>query len=68
MRYIEFFHAAKRHLKTCEMLKEDIENNRGEEKYLLQNLYYLGGYVVECAYKYAIYKHIGFPENNKLCY
>jgi hypothetical protein len=64
MKYIEFFHAAKRHLETCRQLKSDIENNRGNELELLQNLYYLGGYVVECVYKYAIFKEIGFPNTN----
>lgn len=62
MKYIEFFQAAKRHLETCRQLKEDIENNRGNEPELLQDLYYLGGYVVECIYKYAIFKEIGFPD------
>jgi hypothetical protein len=65
MIYSEYLNAARKHLVTCELLKENISqintSNTQEKtkcKQLLLNLYYLTGYILECSIKYGIYKVI----------
>lgn len=67
MFYSEYLNAARKHLITCEVLKENIseldENNlqdKTKAKQLLLNLYYLTGYIIECSIKYGIYKVVDF--------
>jgi hypothetical protein len=65
MLYSDYLNAARKHLITCELLKENIcqinTSNTQEKtkcKQLSLNLYYLTGYVFECSIKYGIYKVI----------
>ncbi|MDM8552732.1 hypothetical protein QUF72_21805 [Desulfobacterales bacterium HSG2] len=48
-------------LSSSEAMEPPLSGLESEQKQaLLSNLYYLSGYVIECIYNYAIYKHIGF--------
>ncbi|MBM7070625.1 hypothetical protein JQC92_01015 [Shewanella sp. 202IG2-18] len=66
MEYKEYLNAARKHLTTCEVIKNSIEEldsksaDSGTSKQLLLNLYYLTGYVFECSIKYGIYKVINY--------
>lgn len=59
--YQEYQQAAERHYKTCLKLEETIQSLQGNSsnnklvKKLLQNLYYLTGYIIECSCCYFIY-------------
>lgn len=61
--YQEYQQAAERHYQTCLTLKEAIQELQGNSsnnklvKKLLQNLYYLTGYIIECSCCYFIYAH-----------
>lgn len=73
MIYTEYANAAERHQETCVQLLHILDGRykskeiasglsareRKEKVELLGNLYYLSGYIIECAYSYAICKHIG---------
>ena len=72
MVYTEYATAAERHIETCihllgvlETQYQSKESESGllpreqkEKLELLSNLYYLSGYIIECAYSYALCKHI----------
>ncbi len=63
MKYTEYLSSAKRHNHACKVLKttiDGLELGCQEYKYLLINLYYLSGYVIECALKYKIYEVCGY--------
>jgi len=67
MRYKSYLNAARKHLKTCEVLLQQAENlnsqktnDKALQQHLLLNLYYLTGYVFECSIKYGIYKAIKY--------
>jgi hypothetical protein len=57
--YDEFRKAADRHLKTCLKLKEVIESETKADlkRKLLEDLYYLSGYIVECSCCYFIFSY-----------
>lgn len=72
MKYIEFLGAAKRHSICChEIIKRHEDLGRGhdvEKKALLNNSYYLSGYIIETLLSYAFFNSIkckGEIENNK---
>jgi len=58
MVYEDFRKAALKHLKTCQFMIENLNNisEDWERKDILRNIYYLGGYVIECSINYRIYK------------
>ena len=72
--YPYYKEAADRHIETCLQL-EDILKTRyqskpvltvaeqNDSKYLLSNLYYISGYIIECIYNYSIFRNINFPNN-----
>jgi len=66
MIYKDYLNAARKHKYTCGVLREKLENidenDTAKHKYLLLNLYYLSGYIVECIVKYGIYDLIGYPK------
>ena len=77
MFYTEYKEAAERHLEVCLQLEYLLRDNykakeeagqilssreRKEKLQLLADLYYLSGYIIECSYNYAIYKHINYPD------
>jgi len=45
--------AADKHYKVCILLRNEYEGNK-DKKCLVSNLFYLGGYVIECTLKYLI--------------
>lgn len=70
MTYPEYKTAAERHLETCWQIVEKLNqyeekakynNLNGQEErsqnFLLSNLYYLSGYMLECLYNYAVCKY-----------
>lgn len=69
MKYPEYLISAKRHNKACRVLQDRIElyKEQGIEddnfKFLVLNLYYLSGYIVECSLKYKIYELFGYSIN-----
>lgn len=61
--YDYYLEAAERHLETCKELKEGLKNHDDKkQKMILANIYYLSGYVIECAVNYGILKHIKFEK------
>lgn len=56
-----FRKAALKHLKTCEEISSHLSSVRkaDDKKMLLADLYYLSGYVLECAYKFGILSAMG---------
>lgn len=68
MVYKDFLNAARKHEYTCQVLLdklEQIDEKKEKEffRFLLLNLYYLTGYIIECIVKYGIYDLIGFPRD-----
>lgn len=72
MEYSEYLSAATRHKKTCAILKERIEENSDdgivdindeELGFLIINLYYLSGYIIECSLKYKILEIFGYYDD-----
>jgi hypothetical protein len=58
MLYKDYLNSARKHEHTCDVLFEKLSGsslNTAHEKYLILNLYYLSGYIIECIVKYAIY-------------
>jgi len=71
MYYKDFLNAARKHRYTCEVLIEkfnslDKNKEKSNCKYLLSNIYYLSGYIIECIVKYGIYSLIGYPNNKDI--
>ncbi len=65
MVYKDFLNAARKHKYTCEVICDNLNKtntNKTEQKYLLLNLYYLSGYIIECIVKYAIYDLVGYDK------
>jgi hypothetical protein len=61
MTYPEFLKAAIKHNSTCDHLRQAIETLESDTqiKALTLNLYYLSGYIIECAIKFGIYRDKG---------
>ena len=64
MVFNEYRTACKRHMQACDKLLQDMEdaNKFSEEmkKNILQEIYYLAGYMFECIYKYALFALINY--------
>ncbi|MCW2475843.1 MULTISPECIES: hypothetical protein [unclassified Symbiopectobacterium] len=62
MRYTEYLFSAYKHNQACRVLKEKIDQydeskfNTEEVKFLILNLYYLSGYIIECSMKFKIFE------------
>ncbi len=72
--YPDYKEASERHLETCLQLENILKTRyqaksiltvqeRKDMKFLLSNLYYLSGYIIECIYNFSIFKNIGFPND-----
>jgi len=61
MIFDEYRKASKRHLQACDVLLGQLghHSNRKKER-ILQETYYLTGYIFECIYKYALFALIGY--------
>jgi hypothetical protein len=71
MFYKDYLNAARKHQYTCRVLREKLEEidenkDKAKYKYLLLNLYYLSGYIIECIVKYAIYNLIAYPKDKEV--
>ncbi len=65
MKYIEYRKSSIRHLKTCQKIIDCAEKeNIDLPTSIIQNLYYLSGYIFECIINYAIFDYIGFNKNS----
>ncbi|MFA0415646.1 hypothetical protein AB4520_17930 [Vibrio renipiscarius] len=66
MKYPEYLHSAKRHNYACRLLKErletidDSEHNTDKYNHLVNSLYYLSGYIIECSLKFKIFECCGY--------
>ncbi len=58
MVYNDYRKAALKHLKTCLFMTEHLDNitEPRQKRDILRNIYYIGGYVIECSINYKIYK------------
>jgi len=69
LKYTEFLSAAKKHNLTCKTLQEKIEAYKDDDDYteefefLVANLYYLSGYIIECSLKFKIFEVSGYASN-----
>jgi len=71
MIYKDYINAAKRHRETCEYLIKKVKDPQEfidihlEEK-LLQNIYYLSGYVIECIVCYSFFNIINYDRTKSV--
>ena len=71
MVYKDFLNAARKHEYTCQVLLdrlETIDETKEKEffRFLLLNLYYLTGYIIECSVKYGIYSLITYSKDKDI--
>jgi len=62
MLYKNYWYAANKHLKVCKYLLPNEQNN----PYVLHDIFYLCGYVLECISTYSVYKHFEWDEKNDI--
>ena len=57
MNYKEYINAADRHVAICQQLLRDaeVERNRTKKSHLVNEAYYLSGYIMECSLSYALF-------------
>ena len=65
MIYREYFNAAQRHRETCDYLIKKIKDPQEYievpcQKKILQNIYYLSGYIIECIISYTFFSVINY--------
>lgn len=65
MNYKEYYKAAQRHRETCEYLINKLKDTQEcieipKQIKLLQNIYYLSGYVIECIISYSFFNVISY--------
>jgi hypothetical protein len=61
MLFDEYKKASKRHMQACESLLKNLEEySHKKRNHILQEVYYLTGYIFECIYKYAIFTLIDY--------
>jgi hypothetical protein len=70
MLYSDYRTAANKHIQTCKMWVAILEQEKNKEESelreslaVLNNLYYLAGYILECSVSFAIYKSLRYPPN-----
>jgi len=69
MFYNEYFIAADKHLHFCQWIINKYpwsENKTKEQDYMLAEIYYLSGYIVEGLTVYSIYKLFGWEKNKNV--
>lgn len=64
MKYPQFLASAKRHRSACSVLLKEISEitDRPKRQELLITVYYLSGYIIECALKFKIFEVSSFDE------
>lgn len=66
LKYKDYLSSAKRHNYICKLLRdranefEQKDRNSQNFKHLVDNLYYLSGYVIECSLKFKIFECCGY--------
>ena len=61
MIFEEYKIACKRHVQACESLLENLKDSSdNKQRLILQEVYYLAGYIFECIFKYAIFVLIDY--------
>jgi hypothetical protein len=61
MLFDEYKKASKRHMMSCESLLKNLELYSPQKReHILQEVYYLTGYIFECIYKYALFALIDY--------
>jgi hypothetical protein len=74
MKYKQYEKAAKRHRATCDNLLKIVEDGfignkpieQHEKDKMLENIYYLSGYVVECILSFKYFQLIKYNKNNSV--
>lgn len=71
MVYKDYFKAAQRHRETCEYLINKLKDKQefidvSCQNKLLQNIYYLSGYVIECIISYSFFNIISYDSNKSV--
>lgn len=66
--YLDFRKAALRNIHACKILLEQSKNENvpAKKQQLLHKVFYLGGYVIEFSYKFALFSHLNLQENDNL--
>ena len=66
LKYSDYLYSAKRHNYACRLLKtkleafDVLERDTDNFKHVVNSLYYLSGYVIECSLKFKIFECIGY--------
>lgn len=60
MKHLEYRKASLRHLTTCDWLLKSLDDTKPESNKILQNIYYLSGYIIETSLNYAFYSCINY--------
>ncbi|MCA1898330.1 hypothetical protein [Shewanella putrefaciens] len=66
MKYPEYLYSATRHNYACRLLKDKLEafddsdRNSDNFKHIVNSLYYLSGYIIECSLKFKIFECSGY--------
>ncbi len=71
MIYEEYHSAAKRHRETCGFLINKLKDKKEAidphlQKKLLQNIYYLSGYIIECIISYSFFRIICYDKQKSV--
>lgn len=71
MIYKEYFKAAQRHRETCEFLLGKLNDKQEyipvpSQTKILQNIYYLSGYIIECIISYTFFNVIEYDDNKSI--
>lgn len=67
MRYSQYLHCAKKHLKGCKVLFQSYEPDSINDMNVWIELYYLCGYILEGVVVYSVYKLNGWPPGDDVC-
>jgi len=68
--YLEFRKSAYRHFEICEkmlqkLVKADDCSLAGKSQ-VIQEIYYLSGYIIECTLKFVLFSHVGYKPNRSI--
>ena len=63
--YLEFRKSALRNIHVCKVLLEESQKEKvlAKKQQLLHKIFYLGGYVIEFMYKFALFSHLNLDRN-----
>lgn len=66
--YLDFRKAALRNIHACKVLLEQSKNENvpARKQQLLHKVFYLGGYIIEFSYKFALFSHLNLQEKDNV--